>query len=320
MDSASGAGGGDGSPTVDANTASMVGLRLARPWARFWSRSLDVSLGGLLVGMLSGLLWPGLLYDSLALRWISLPLVFVLDGLVYRAFGTTPGRALVGIEVRNLDYERLPLGIYLRRDAWVWLIGFGTGFPLIALITMAAAYERVADGDQTSWDQKFGSRVFAIGHDRARMWMAAAAVVFLQGAAIGILLLSMGQPSTAPPINTGTAEARLERIADALNKARVTDQKVGSVLGSDLIFDGVQADDGRVFIYRYKLASRAKEDLDLASAERAIGEALRPDFVARLCSGEPRELKMLAAEVQYQVLDRYGRRISVIRLERRDCP
>jgi hypothetical protein len=74
------------------------------------------------------------------------------EAFVLYAFGTTVGKALHGIRLRHAGGPSLPLGSAVNRAFSVWFKGMGMGIPLITLITMAVAHNRLTKKGKTSWD------------------------------------------------------------------------------------------------------------------------------------------------------------------------
>jgi hypothetical protein len=67
---------------------------------------------------------------------ITLPVALLVDALLYRLFGATPGKALLGIVVRSADGTPLGAQQYLRRNVSVWWRGLGCGVPLVDFVLL----------------------------------------------------------------------------------------------------------------------------------------------------------------------------------------
>lgn len=139
-----------------------------RPWHRLAARSFDYALWGLMLALLLtqlrgiGAVGAGTAY------WLAHPLVapslisltwVPLEALLVAAVGTTPGKWLFGIYLQlaisdayaRLD-TRAQLVRGLRRALRVWVEGVGCGFPLVAPVMVAIAYEKLAENQETDWD------------------------------------------------------------------------------------------------------------------------------------------------------------------------
>jgi len=69
-------------------------------------------------------------------------------------FGTTPGKALLGIKIGDLDGKKISYMTTMKRGFLVWLIGLGAGIPLISIFTMIVAWSRLTSKGTTIWDEK----------------------------------------------------------------------------------------------------------------------------------------------------------------------
>jgi uncharacterized RDD family membrane protein YckC len=139
-----------------------------RPWHRLAARLFDYAIWGLLLALLlSQLRAVGVIPPDTA-AWLTHPLVapilitlsFVpIEALLITAVGTTPGKWLFGIYLQfsiSNAYARRDTGTQLRRALAralrVWFEGVGCGFPLLAPLLVALAYERLIEHQETNWD------------------------------------------------------------------------------------------------------------------------------------------------------------------------
>ena len=82
-----------------------------------------------------------------------------IEALLITAVGTTPGKWLFGIYLqfsisdayaRRNTSAQLTRGI--KRAVRVWFEGVACGFPLLAPVLVAVAYEKLAENQETDWD------------------------------------------------------------------------------------------------------------------------------------------------------------------------
>ncbi|NBQ67609.1 MAG: tetratricopeptide repeat protein [Nitrosomonadaceae bacterium] len=135
---------------------------LATRWPRFLARIFDVWWETLLITiiMVNVLSYYFTSFDdwinrpgaSLSIGILSLPIALVLDALLYRIFGNTPGKALLGLKVERLNGKSLSLTQYSDRNFSLWSSGLAFGFPLFNLFTMARQWNRLGKGLQASYD------------------------------------------------------------------------------------------------------------------------------------------------------------------------
>ena len=139
-----------------------------RPWNRLAARLFDYAIWGLVLALLlSELRGAGAMPQSLAF-WLGHPLLapilitatwVPIEALLIASLQTTPGKWLFGCYLQfsisdayaNRD-TRSQLRRALQRAFRVWWEGMGCGFPLLAPILVAIAYEKVSQNQETDWD------------------------------------------------------------------------------------------------------------------------------------------------------------------------
>ncbi|HVE49887.1 MAG TPA: DnaJ domain-containing protein [Casimicrobiaceae bacterium] len=139
-----------------------------KPWHRLAARLFDYAIWGLVLALLmSELRGMGALPEYLAylashpliaptiitLTWIP------IEALLIAAVGSTPGKWLFGVYLQFSISDA-----YAKRDAQsqfvralqrafrVWWEGVAFGFPLLAPILVAVAYEKLIQNQETDWD------------------------------------------------------------------------------------------------------------------------------------------------------------------------
>jgi hypothetical protein len=139
-----------------------------RPWNRLAARLFDYAIWGLMLALLlSELHGAGLIGDQAAF-WVGHPLVapmlitatwVLVEALLIAALQQTPGKWLFGVYLQFSISDayarrdvRAQLQRALRRAFRVWWEGIACGFPLLAPILIAVAYETVAQNGETDWD------------------------------------------------------------------------------------------------------------------------------------------------------------------------
>jgi hypothetical protein len=139
-----------------------------RPWHRLAARLFDYAIWGLVLALLlSQLRALGAVSDSLA-YWLVHPILapivitaswIPIEALLVTAVGTTPGKWLFGIylqfSISNVYARRdtpAQLARGTRRAIRVWFEGVACGFPLLAPVLVAVAYEKLAENQETDWD------------------------------------------------------------------------------------------------------------------------------------------------------------------------
>jgi hypothetical protein len=139
-----------------------------RPWSRLGARLFDYSIWGIVLALLlSELRGAGVVPENAAF-YLGHPLVapmlitgtwVAVETLLMASLGTTPGKWLFGcylqFSISDAYANRSMRSQLLRafkRSLRVWWEGMGCGFPLLAPILIAIAYERVVENQETDWD------------------------------------------------------------------------------------------------------------------------------------------------------------------------
>jgi len=125
-----------------------------RPWIRFWARHFDV----LVHSMVIGLIWQYVHEASFEWisSWVTILMVFLwmfIEWGYMAAFGTTPGKKLMGIQVQMADGGAISRDIAFKRASIVWLKGMGLGISLITIVCNMMGYHDLRNAQTTTWDR-----------------------------------------------------------------------------------------------------------------------------------------------------------------------
>ena len=140
----------------------------ARPWQRLAARLFDYAIWGLVLALLlSELRALGFGPEGLS-YWLGHPLIAPIlitgswvpvEALLIASLGTTPGKWLFGVFLQfsiSDAYARrdtqAQLQRAMQRSFRVWWEGVACGFPLLAPVLIAVAYEKIAQNQETDWD------------------------------------------------------------------------------------------------------------------------------------------------------------------------
>ena len=139
-----------------------------RPWNRLAARLFDYAIWGLMLALLLSQLHGAELITDQAALWLGHPLVAPIlitatwvpvEALLIAALQQTPGKWLFGVYLQfsiSDAYARRDVAAQLKRALHrafrVWWEGIACGFPLLAPILIAVAYESVAQDGETDWD------------------------------------------------------------------------------------------------------------------------------------------------------------------------
>jgi len=139
-----------------------------RPWHRLAARTFDYAIWGLVLALLLSELTRMEVVPAhlgyLASHPLIAPIIITaswipVEALLIAAVGSTPGKWLFGIYLQfsiSDAYARrdaqAQLGRALKRAFRVWWEGMAFGFPLLAPILVAVAYEKLTQNQETDWD------------------------------------------------------------------------------------------------------------------------------------------------------------------------
>jgi uncharacterized RDD family membrane protein YckC len=188
-----------GAVTRPASVASVdeeLGCKQVRPFVRFFARFLDLFIFSAIAWIaVGGYEIPDppkteaevepFLAAAQRIMLVEAAILFAwnfVDAWLLSAFGTTLGKNLLRIEVRNQDGSRLRYGPALLRSFHVWLSGYACGVPLFRELIKIICFIRLVKDGITPWDRAQNLRVThrRIGERRI---MAAALIV------LGVALL-----------------------------------------------------------------------------------------------------------------------------------
>ncbi len=148
-----------------------------RIWTRVGARLVDtiilVSAACILFSLAGGALVAGL---GMFFPLVLIASTFFMEAGLLCSFGTTPGKALLGITIRTARGEILTWGAALRRSLLVWLRGLGLGYPLFAMILGIFCYLEVRRRGDIIWDREQNLRVTYTDPAPASLAVAAAII------------------------------------------------------------------------------------------------------------------------------------------------
>lgn len=138
-----------------------VVLVVPYPYVRFLGRMADVMMHMTLYLAVLRLLGLGFSPDFLpgsyeALLYLCLPLVLIEAAFV-ATLGTTPGKAMLGISVRDYLGRRLSFSTAFRRSLFVMVLGLGCFAPSLMLLALFFSWWWVRRFGFTPWDRKLGT-------------------------------------------------------------------------------------------------------------------------------------------------------------------
>ena len=121
------------------------------PWRRFFARWIDLALCELpVIFVLCVLLRVPYAVTGACAETLGLLLMLAVEPLLLSRLGTTPGKRLCGLTLRDADGEKLTYTAAFQRLVGVVLYGFGLGLPVIGGIVKLALAWRLFRGRHES--------------------------------------------------------------------------------------------------------------------------------------------------------------------------
>ncbi len=160
--------------TVEVSEPS---IHQVRPWVRYFARIVDVFLFSILVGFMLGMFAPSVLVIPSALLGMIILFVWIFqESILLTNCGTTLGKWLFKIKVRNSNGQKLTFSEALNRSFSVWIKGMGAGVPILSLITLLTSRSKLKRDAITAWDEEGG---FVVTHGKIGALRSVAIVVLL---------------------------------------------------------------------------------------------------------------------------------------------
>jgi hypothetical protein len=125
------------------------------PWRRWFARIVDMTITAFLLGIVVGIAAPEstIFNSSLGTSILVLLVWMVAEPFVLTHFENTPGKALLNIRLKTVEGRSLRLDQAFQRSARVWFFGLGAGLPIVSLVTLVTAYNKLTKEGITSWDR-----------------------------------------------------------------------------------------------------------------------------------------------------------------------
>lgn len=159
------------------------------PWRRFFARTLDNALYSTLWSVflifvcnvkIVGRSAAGNILDTFVVMAITL----LVEPVLLSLFGTTLGKWILGISVKDCDGVRLTYSGALERT-WkaVWR-GMGAGIPIYGIVRMWKSYKACKNGEELEWEQDSEM------HLRDEKWWRTAAAAVTYGIFVAVIVLA----------------------------------------------------------------------------------------------------------------------------------
>ena len=138
---------------------------LQHPWRRYFARMMDLCIYSLLVSAVvdGALRRQNIFLDEAWFDWLktylAYGLMFLLEPPMLHFWGTTPGKAVFHIQIRDYKGEKLSLSMAFWRLKELFIHGLGCGIPYFSLYQLWKNFIRCQTGEWTSWSYDPEGRV-----------------------------------------------------------------------------------------------------------------------------------------------------------------
>ena len=142
------------------------------PWQRYWARTFDVGLTyGIAWAVLALAFHVSAVNTNTALLRVILcvlgwALELVLEPLLLCTWGTTPGKRLLGLELRNKRGEKLRFSEGLKRTWGVLCTGYGFEIPCYSWYRMYRCYKECRENKPLDYDYEEDFLYYSRAADR----------------------------------------------------------------------------------------------------------------------------------------------------------
>lgn len=151
------------------------------PWIRYWARTIDIVLFMTLIRSILNIS-PALILKLIArveiVMSVSVFLWVFVESILLSTWGTTPGKKLLSITVRDTEGNRLCFSRAFNRSASVWIFGMGCGIYIISIIANIISYRKLSDSGITRWDK---NGKYCVRHGDISKFCIAIALIILIG-------------------------------------------------------------------------------------------------------------------------------------------
>ncbi len=153
------------------------------PWRRYLARMLDIFIYNTLCSAFIALVFHVNLatisnIGNLLNTFVAIILMLFLEPLLLHLFGTTLGKAILGLRIETPDGRRLTYGEGLERTWGVVGAGMGYNIPIYNLVRLWKSYKLCSENEAQPWDECIAYTIKDTKWYRGVLLVGAHAVVF----------------------------------------------------------------------------------------------------------------------------------------------
>jgi uncharacterized RDD family membrane protein YckC len=136
-------------------------IKYIRPWKRFIARMIDYVIYIFSLMLIHDFVNIYIMHIKLKLPalifYASLWLWIFIEAILLSVFGTTPGKWLLNIFIKDVNNDRMRFDNALIRSLNVFIKGFGMGIPIINFFAIIISYNHLLRDGKSSWDIEDGN-------------------------------------------------------------------------------------------------------------------------------------------------------------------
>jgi uncharacterized RDD family membrane protein YckC len=301
-------------PDESSENISSTAISQIRPWVRYFARMLDMCL-------LLSVFWIICLIIELRIQLYASFVFFMILRVIWlfvepvflSQWGATPGKLLLRTRVTHQNGVFLTYNEALRRSVNVWFRGEGLSIPVVSLVTIIIAYNRITKNGITTWDkaESFLVKHSRIGAARIMVFIVVMLIIMAIGGIAGKLIgqSAFGPSKMAPQLVEVEVMKGLAIAVQQINDQGPT------MLDENTRLDRASVGPGLRITYHHTLLHYSSQEID-AGALRDNLSAIRN----RVCSNKDMapNLKHGATYV-YSYSGNDGVRITSLDVRQSDC-
>lgn len=132
--------------------------QVSHPWRRFFARSFDMFLYNILLSAFIAFVFHVNLINRTALgnlldSIIIVILMLIIEPILLHVFGTTPGKAILGLRIEDTDGRHLSFSQGLERTWNLIAKGYGYSIPIYNLVCLFRSYKTCIENKILPWDE-----------------------------------------------------------------------------------------------------------------------------------------------------------------------
>lgn len=148
---------------LDVVCKCLEGQTLRHPWRRFFARTLDITFYTLIWQVFTRLVLNWNIEKGIFITVINtyfpLLIMLILEPLLLSKYGTTLGKLVFGLVVRNLDDEKLTYQQGWHRTFGVFRKGIGYNIPLYNILLMINCYDDCKAQKVLPWEKNLSYNI-----------------------------------------------------------------------------------------------------------------------------------------------------------------